>query len=121
MSWRALSLLVLTSWGALAFGAVYPWAFIPLYAGCTAVGVAAFLQRKGTSPTDVVLAGSLLFLGLAIGLQLVPLPVSAIRSLSPETDVFLQRYALGYGTFLQRHALSIEPSQTARALMAGSG
>jgi len=38
-----------------------------------------------------------------------------IRVLSPETDVFLQRYVLGWTTAIERHALSIDPTATTRA------
>jgi O-antigen ligase len=117
MSWRAAAVLVLISWGALAFGAVYPWAFIPLYVGCAAVGLAAILQRRRTIARDVPLILALLLIGSAIALQLVPLPAGMIRWLNPETDVFLQRYVLGYPAVMQRHALSIEPSGTLRALL----
>jgi len=117
MSWRAAAILVLIAWGALAFGAVYPWAFIPLYVGCAAVGLAAILQRRRTIARDVPLILALLLVGSAIALQLMPLPAGMIRWLNPETDVFLQRYVLGYPALMQRHALSIEPSATLRALL----
>jgi len=118
MSWRAAAILGLISWGALAFGAVYQWAFIPLYVGCAATGFAAFLQRRRTTATDVPLAVALLLLGAAIALQLVPLHPGVIRWLNPETDAFLQRYVLGYPAVVRWHALSIEPSATLRALLA---
>jgi O-antigen ligase len=118
MSWRAAALLLLISWGALAFGAPYPWAFIPLYAGCALVGIAGLLSRQKTSQTDVVLAAALAALAIAIGVQIVPLPSSTIRWFSPETDLFLQRYVVGYATLTERHPLSIDPSATLRALVA---
>jgi O-antigen ligase len=118
MSWRATAILALLSWGALSFGAVYPWAFIPLYAGCAAVGIAAFLQRKHTTAADVPLAVSLLLLTIAIAIQILPLHAGTIRALSPETDVFLQRYTLGWTTAIERHTLSINPAATTRALLA---
>jgi O-antigen ligase len=117
MSWRAAVILVLIAWGALAFGAVYPWAFYPLYIGCAAVGLASFLQRKRTTQTDVLLAVALGLLGLGVALQLVPLPAGTIGWLSPETNAFLQRYVLGYPAIVSRHALSIEPYSTLRALI----
>jgi O-antigen ligase len=117
MSWRAAAILVLISWGALAFGAVYPWAFYPLYIGCAAVGLASFLQRRRTSRTDALLAVALALLGVCVALQLVPLPAGTIGWLSPETDAFLQRYVLGYPSLMPRHALSIEPYATLRALI----
>jgi O-antigen ligase len=118
MSWRAATLVALISWGALAFGAPYPWAFIPLYAGCALVGIAGCLSRRKTSSLDLPLAAALLCLTVAISVQLVPLHESIIRWLSPETDLFLQRYVVGYATMAERHALSIEPSATLRALVA---
>src|SRR5262245_34337072 len=117
MSWRAAALLALISWGALAFGAPYPWAFIPLYAGCVAIGAGMLLQRRKTSATDSILVAALLLLGIAISIQMLPLPATVIRWLSPETDLFLQRYTVGYAA-LERHPLSIEPTATLRALVA---
>ena len=58
MSWRASTTLSLTACGAVAFGAVYPWAFLPLFLGCALVGGAAFLQRNGTSKAGVILAAA---------------------------------------------------------------
>jgi O-antigen ligase/polysaccharide polymerase Wzy-like membrane protein len=118
MSWRASAFLLLISWGSLSFGAVYPWAFIPLYVGCAAVGIAGFLQHKRAVATDVKLAISLGLLTIAIAVQLVPLHVNAIHSLTPETDAFLRRYVLGYAIAIDRHPLSIEPAATTRALLA---
>ncbi|SRR6266853_17063 len=118
MSWRAIALLVLTSWGALAFGAVYPWAYFPLYAACTAAGLVMLLQRRPAGAFDVPLACGLLLLGVAIGLQLIPISSGTIRWLSPETHAFLQRYVVGYPSAVERHPLSIEPTATIRALLA---
>jgi O-antigen ligase len=73
--------------------------------------------RKGGS-TETALAVALLILAAAIGLQLVPLQVSTIRRVSPQTDLFLQQYIVGYATLLQRHPLSIDPTATLRALVA---
>jgi O-antigen ligase len=118
MSWRAAAILVLLSWGALSFGAVYPWAFTPLYLGCAVVGIVALLQRKRTAATDLPLAVALLLLTCAIAVQILPLPAATIRVLSPETDAFLQKYVLGWATVVGRHPLSIEPAATTRALLA---
>jgi hypothetical protein len=96
MSWRVVATLVLTAWGALAFGAVYSWAFLPLFAASTAVGGATFLQRSGPGKTEVLLAAALALLLAAVGLQLVPVSASSIRWIGPETDVILRRCAVGY-------------------------
>lgn len=120
MSWRAVETLALVAWGAFAFGAVYPWAFLPLFAACTLIGAAGFLQRTGAGKIEVVLASSLAVLVAAIGVQLVPVPGRTVRWMSPETDVVLQRFAVGYPTLAQRHALSIQPRGTGLALMAAA-
>jgi len=118
MSWRVVATLALTAWGALAFGAVYPWAFTPLFVACAALGGATFLQRKGTGKTEILLAVALALLVAAVGLQLVPVSVSSIRWISPETDVVLRRYAIGYPASRDAYALSIEPRATMLGLAA---
>ena len=118
MSWRVVATLMLTAWGTLAFGAVYPWAFTPLFVGCAAVGGATCLQRSGTGTIDVRLAVALVLLVTAVGLQLVPVSVSTIRWISPETDVVLRRYAVGYPATRQSYALSIDPGATMLGLSA---
>jgi O-antigen ligase len=118
MSWRVVATLVLTAWGALAFGAVYPWAFTPLFVGCAVVGGATFLQHTGTGKTEAALAVALALLVAAIGLQLVPVSVGSIRWISPETDVVLRRYAISYPASRVRYPLSIEPRATMLGLAA---
>ena len=43
--------LALVAWGALAFGAVYPWAWQPLITGAVIIGATAMLvaSRRGAS------------------------------------------------------------------------
>ena len=54
--------------GALAFGAVYPWAFSPLLLTCAVVGATALIiERRGRPPLAVFSAGL-----LAIAMQPVP-------------------------------------------------
>jgi len=120
MSWRATATLLLTAWGALAFGAVYPWAFVPLFIGCVAVGAVALLQRSGADRTDntLALAVPLVLLVAAIGIQLIPMSARTIQWISPETDLFLRRYEVGYATLVQSHPLSIRPRATMVALSA---
>lgn len=117
MSWRVPALLALTAWGAAAFGAVRPWAYLPLFGACAIFGAAALAQRRDAVPVDRGLAIALGCLVVAIGVQLVPIPVSAIRQLSPETDVFLRDFEIGYAT-AERHALSIRPAATMVGLAA---
>ena len=111
MSWRVPAMLALTAWGAGAFGAVYPWAYVPLFAGCVLIGAAALSERREAAAPDRGLAIALGCLVLAIGVQLVPIPVSVIRQISPETDAFLRNFDIGYAS-AARHALSIRPAST---------
>ena len=117
MSWRIVATLALIAWGALVFGAVYPWAFAPLFVGCAAVGAATLIQR-GTGRIEVVLALSLALLGVAVVLQVVPISVGSIRWISPETDVVLRRFAVGYPGSRTAYPLSIEPRATMLGLAA---
>src|SRR5207244_3579361 len=41
---------VIIGWGALAFGAVYPWAYAPLLLACAALGVVGLVRGTGTIP-----------------------------------------------------------------------
>ena len=118
MSWRVNATLALTAWGALTFGAVYPWAFLPLFAGCAVLGAGTLFQRRRGATIDGPLAISLALLLAAITLQLVPVPAGTIRWISPETDVLLRRYAVGYPATRSAHALSIEAGATLVALVA---
>lgn len=119
------------AWGTFAFGAVYPWAYIPLAAACSAVGAIGLLIGRRGAPVPVMrpLIGALVAL-MAIGLlQIVPLPEPIISSISPATDRFLRNFDLGYAAstavvsaepFSAATAwrpLSIDPAATMRALV----
>jgi hypothetical protein len=117
MSWRVPALLLLIAWGACAFGAVYPWAFIPLFGGCVAVALVMLAERRTPAPADRAPVIALLVLVTAIVVQLVPVPVSLIQSISPETDTFLRWYEVGYRN-LSSHPLSIQPTATVLGLAA---
>ncbi|MFB3855255.1 MAG: O-antigen ligase family protein [Vicinamibacterales bacterium] len=130
-------MLALLVWGVLAFGAVYPWAYTPLLAGCAAVGLAAIVQnRRLGQPDDYpLLTRAWLLLSAAVVLQIIPLPPRVLAALSPAAPAFLESYDLGYlaaglpqadtvapanTVSLFRaswHALSISPSSTAVGLL----
>jgi O-antigen ligase len=123
---------VAIAWGALAFGAVYPWAYAPLAIACGVVGIGALVLERRGRPTLRPLAASLGAVAVAIGLQMVPLPPALLAQVSPGTDGFLRQYDLSYvvaqaGTAgtesapadapLPRHPLSIAPDRTALGAM----
>jgi hypothetical protein len=120
MGWHVVATLLLIGWGGLAFGAVYPWAYIPLFAGCAALGVALLLWRgrRGRLATPVVIGLGVVL--AAIALQLVPVPIETIRSVTPATDDLLRQYELGYDGSAANHPFSIDPRATTRALGAAA-
>lgn len=90
----ALTLAAIT-WGVLAFGAVYPWAYTPLAVLCGLTGVISLLvllPRAETGP----LALSLTLVAAAIALQLLPVPVSTLQRISPATDRFFRSHDFAY-------------------------
>jgi len=117
------------AWGALAFGAVYPWAFGPLLAACALVGIAAlaaYRHRPMPRSARVVVLALLVVLA-ATSLQVVPLPPGVLATVSPGTDAFLRDFDLTYamsdtqlpdGTVVAAawHPVSIAPRATLLAL-----
>jgi O-antigen ligase len=120
------AVLLLVVWGALAFGAVYPWAYTPLLAGCAAVGIAGIVSNRSrvfTGNSRAALFPLLVTAG-AVMLQLVPLPSTVIAAVSPSADNFLANYDLNYALGSSGgspdgrvwHPLSLVPRDTALSL-----
>jgi hypothetical protein len=132
-----IPLLLIVSWGALAFGAVYGWAYAVLLVLCCGTAVWGLVRdvppvRKRVNVP--ILVGVLLVAG-AIGLQLVPLNRATIVQRSAATDDFLRQYDVGYalsavletraaaspgqvgGLGAVRHPLSINPQKTQLGLL----
>lgn len=105
--------------GALAFGAVYPWAYWPLAVACLASGALALAVGRAAEPAipDRPLRFALAAIGAAVAVQLVPLPGALLAQLSPRTVGLLQEinpaYAAGLVPF---HPLSVWPKDTWTAL-----
>jgi O-antigen ligase len=108
------------AWGALAFGSVYPWAFTPLLAACALLGLlglAVYRSRPVSRSTRVAFLALVAVLAGAL-IQLIPLPVSALRTLSPSADTFLANYDLRYAVGVAGegarpwHPLSLSPAAT---------
>lgn len=103
--------IVLTlAWGAIPFGAVYPWAYWPLAAACATLGGWG-LAGRAKADRNRVWASSPLWVGLlvlvlAVGVQLMPLPARVLARLSPSTDSFLRGYDLAYAVPWPSPALS---------------
>jgi O-antigen ligase/polysaccharide polymerase Wzy-like membrane protein len=115
----------LIAWGALAFGAVYPWAYVPLVIGCAALGIIALIIERRSGPPIVGLAAGLSAIAIAVALQIVPLGASTVARISPAADTFLRNFDLSYRLARTQgespaatapaaltHTLSIEPDKT---------
>jgi O-antigen ligase len=112
------SLVVLIAWGALAFGAVYPWAHLPLAAGCAALGASALWRAPAAARSRVLRMPFLWALGACLAgavLQVVPLPSGVVTAISPAREGLLRaidlRVAMGSGAEAFQ-PLTIEPTAT---------
>ena len=103
--------------GTLAFGAVYPWGYIPLFAIAAAIGGAG-LTRAGVRPPMRPVVAALLLLCAAAAAQLVPLPSRVLDWLSPSTAGLLSRYDLAFAGGAGWAPLSINPRSTRIAVFA---
>lgn len=125
LRWFPPATTLLLAWGALAFGAEYPWAYAPLLVFCTTVGLLALGAVRGRrEERTVVLALALAF--CAGALQLVPLPERVLTLVSParfahDFDALHAAATMAApaaepvaGPSL--HAISIAPSRTLLAL-----
>lgn len=119
MPWRVAGTLALVAIATLAFGAVYPWAYVPLFAACATFALALLVQPKCLARVDrraVITLGATMG---AISLQLIPLPAEVLRTVSPRTHELLAAYVVGYPAIVSTHPLSIAPELTLTALAAG--
>jgi hypothetical protein len=108
--------MALLAWGALSFGAVYPWAYWPLAAGCAALGFWAIVMTEPwRDPRTVALGLALAAVALAMVLQIVPWPAGVIAHVSPSLGAFFERDRVGYQPPAFQ-ALSIAPAATGIAL-----
>jgi len=115
LTWLLVSTII---WGTLAFGAVYPWAFIPMLVASLGIGASALLLRPAGARVPRRLAWAVASITAATAMQLVPVSSHTLAWLSPATDRFLRQYDVAYAWHadVARHALSIDPSLTWRGL-----
>ena len=110
--------VTLIALGTLAFGAVYPWGFLPLFAAAALVGLVG-LGRGGVRPEIRPLAISMLVLWAAVVAQLLPIPRDLLDALSPQTVTILSTFSLTFASGVtDRLPLSIDPRNTQTAVLA---
>ena len=108
----AALLVALIALATLAFGAVYPWGYLPLFTVAALIGAAAIL-RCGMPETVRPLAAVLALTWLAVALQLVPLPRTLLESISPQAGSVLRNFSLVFVSgAADRQPLSIDPART---------
>jgi hypothetical protein len=107
------STVLTLTWGALAFGCNYPWAYTPLAIASATLGVALLALGRSTVPRALV--AGVAAIGVAVLVQLVPLPAEWLRALAPATDSVLREYQLGYAAGSWGR-ISIAPEATWTAL-----
>ena len=111
-------------WGAFAFGSVYPWAYGPLAAGVVAVALTSIMAPASSTLAGPrvpaahlgLLAAGLALLAGAIALQLVPVPLAWLRTVSSHALDVVTTFDLTLGAHSGRHTLSIAPRLTVTGL-----
>jgi O-antigen ligase len=106
-----ITLTLLVASTTLAFGAVYPWGYFPLFAVAAFVGLSGILNGRDSTrlPRPITLA--LLVLVAAVAVQLIPLSATTLDRLSPHTRVLVTEYSLAFAG-QSRHPVSINPRVT---------
>ena len=104
-------------WGAFAFGAVYPWAYLPLFFAAATIGVTG-IMRRGIVPALRPVAVGLVVLWATVAIQLIPLPAAVVNTISPSLRSVASTYDLGFAADARWLRLSIEPALSRTALIA---
>ena len=105
-------LLAILAWGVFSFGAVYSWAYWPLFAAAVVLGLIGTIGDGAWR--DPRLRRVLVALGLvaaAIAVQAAALPAWLVSDLSPGTDRFFREFRVGYHP-ADLNALSLNPAAT---------
>lgn len=92
------AVVLLVSWGTLAFGAVYPWAYVPLFGAAAVTGTVAFWRARSVQlsrPTRVMLV-ALTITGFGAAAQAIPLPYGLRIAISPASESFLREVDVPY-------------------------
>lgn len=116
---RAAQTLTLVSlaWGILAFGGTYQWASRSLAVLVVLASAACWLASPRAKRWPKAIIVTMVFLLVAVGVQLVPLDQSTIVRLNPARHEMLRSLWLSYRFDpATRHALSIDPALTAWAM-----
>lgn len=111
-------LVGLVAWGALSFGAVYPWGYWPLALGCAAIGLwCAIVTRAWREPRPRTVTICLAVIAAAMVLQVVPFPRRVVAWISPAAEPLHGQLQVGWAVQPPASfSLSIAPEGTLVAL-----
>ena len=111
-------LVMVIAAATLAFGAVYPWAYGPLFVIAAAIGVTG-LWSKGLRRDLRMLTVALVVLWATAAVQLVPLPPWILSAISPVTPILSSSYNITtFGVPEARMPISLDPVRTRTAVFA---
>jgi O-antigen ligase len=110
-----VTLLIVVS--TLAFGAVYPWAYLPLFGAAGCIGLLGGPRLRDGWPELRPLSIGLLLLISAVAAQLVPVSRATLQMLSPDASDLLSQYSFTFAAGTDWYPLSINPPATRRALI----
>jgi O-antigen ligase len=116
--WCSRLTIALVAWGALSFGAVYPWGYWPLAIGAFYVGLWSILTTRALAePRPREVAIGLGLVAAAMLVQAIPLPYGWFRAISPAADRLLAQLQFGYALSPPAsHTLSVDPAGTLTSL-----
>jgi hypothetical protein len=108
-----IGVMALLAWGVLSFGAVYPWAYWPLFVAGAGLGLWGIVAGRAWHDPRIRWIGAALgAVVLAMVVQIVALPAWLIAWASPGVDRFFRQFELGYHP-ASLHAFSLAPATTA--------
>jgi O-antigen ligase/polysaccharide polymerase Wzy-like membrane protein len=111
------AVLAVVIWGALSFGAVYPWAYQILSAASFVAGLLGLVVGRRNRPPILLLSAALILLAAATGVQLIPFSRETLQKISPATVHFLAQYDFSYVVTDAAHPISIAPIKTYLGLL----
>jgi O-antigen ligase len=119
-AWPQVGALLPVAWGALAFGAVYSWAYWPLAVACGAFGTASLIATRHDDLAAPSRAFTAALLGVfaAMAAQVVPLPVRTVALVSPNAIDLLNQFDPVFATgTVSARTLSVWPRDSSTALV----
>jgi O-antigen ligase len=108
---------VAIAWGALAFGAVYAWAYWTLAALAAAAGIGGLCIPPRRPILSRAMRLALVGVPLAIAAQLIPLPPSIFAKLNPNAASLVSQLDPLFALHGGAHSLSVVPRHTRLALV----